>query len=296
MPRKKTYIFCLLLALFLLFQDRVYTDCFQEVAQQFEAGLIEGFSMDGPWEKAAPVLLSELEKCLGVSGAALCVRLLENFAKLKTEKMGTRWEFEMTQGLISFVSQGGVSEHETLKLLTPMWYQSDGKLKTTYFSFLFVLSSSNNEDPMRDRIWDFDFDTHKALLVEETDKTSILSLSLLDFMLSTAPGRALITLNNTLSPQEIAEIKQSISTPVSLHWTKNPDGWKDDNLEEYKTTLNSLIPSNIAYIDLFIAEIVNVVHDLRTAEIDAFLKQSTHPLVQKRENEPYIHVHPVLPE
>jgi len=257
--------------------------------------LIEGFSMGDSWETASPILLSELEICLEVSGQALFVKVLENFAQLKTEKVGTKWEFQMTQGLISF-NQAGISKHEILKLLTPVWYQSNGKLKKEYLSYLFVLSSSNKEDKMRDRIWDFDFTPHNALLDEEIDTSSVLSLSLLDLMFSLSPGRALISLNNTLSSQDIEEIKQSISTHVTLHWNKNPEGWKNDNLDGEKMILNNLISSNYAYIDLFIAEIVNIVHDLRTPEVDAFLKQSTHPLVQKRESEPYVYKHPPVPE
>ena len=115
-------------------------------------------------------------------------------------------------------------------------------------------------------------------------------------MFALAPGRALLTLNDALSIQEIETLKQTLALLALLHTQTDPESWQGEDLQSGKEILNNLISSNYAYKDLFIAEIVNVVHDLRTLEVDAFLKQSTHPLVQKRENQPFVYVPLVVPE
>ena len=122
------------------------------------------------------------------------------------------------------------------------------------------------------------------------------SYAILDYMFTYSPGQALIVLNSPLSSEEAEDLKTMIYPLIKWHLWKNPKLWQDEDLNLGKATLNGLTSSQYAYVDLFVAEIVTVVHALRTPEVDAFLAQSTHPLVQRREREPYVYVHHSIPE
>ena len=274
----------------------VHGNCFQDVAQRVESGSIEGFSMTGSPEENIPIIIDELETCLQVSGSALYAKLVENYVRLKTENEGTESEFHMTWTSAGFLREEGISEREAVKILAPIWYNSNAKAKEIYFSVLSDFAGRDVLDQNRDILWGYNFSLEKGLLDTEQNKTSELSLALLDFIFALAPGPALLTLNDTMTSEEKETLKQSISLPVQLHWKKSPRSWKKENLQPAKETLKNLTLTNYGYVDLFIAEIVNVVHDLRTPEVDAFLAQSTHPLVQRRLREPFVYVPLVIPE
>jgi len=265
-------------------------DCFQDVAQRVDAESIPGLSPGNSQEANISILLRELETCLQMSGTELFIKLTEHFVLLKTEKEATETEFEITWVSAGFLMEKGVSESEVLKSLAPKWYNAKGKAKEVYFSILSDFARTDMLNPERDIFWDYDFSTEKRLLDNEADKTSELSLALLDSMFALAPGSALMALNPASIPSKVNEMKNSLTPLVKWHSWKSPSFWKDEDLEPGKATLNNLTSSGHAYVDLFIAEIVNVVHNLRTPEVDAFLARSTHPLVQRRVREPFVYV------
>lgn len=270
----------------LVFCRMSFCDCFQDLAEKVENGLIaENTSIVDSF----PILLSEIESCTGSTGTDLYEIILNNLALLECGKAGDPLEITINRILTSHYP---IDIKDIAKIMVLKWYENIGKIQDFYFNRLNFIDVPQNDMYSLYK----NFALYDQLLKNEVNMNTVLSQALTDYMFKRSPGQALLLLNSTLSSEEIENVKNTIDPLIKWHSWRNPKSWEDEDLDSGKATINNLISSNYAYIDLFIAEIVNVVHDLRTPEVDAFLKQSTHPLVQKRENEPFVYVPLVVPE
>lgn len=275
--------------LILFFCGQAFCDCFQDLADKVDNNLFARGLENTAIEESFPILLNEIESCTGVSGIDLYEKILENYVQLKFERVGSLTECYITKILITKYL---IDIMENIKVNVLKGYRSEGKRRDYLYGRL------HGVDLIKDDIGSLyaDFSRYNQLLDNEVNMNTDLSQALIDYMFKRSPGQALLLLNNSLSVEEIENVKNTINPLIKWHSWRDPKSWEDEDLDSGKATINNLISSNYAYIDLFIAEIVNVVHDLRTPEVDAFLKQSTHPLVQKRENEPFVYVPLVVPE
>lgn len=133
-----------------------YADCFQELAERAENGLIKGISEETSYQESFPILLNEIESCTGSSGTDLYKKILENRTKLEFKEAGSEWEKRIT---FILALQYPIDVKDLVKIAVLKWYNAEGKIKTFHFN------QFSGIDILRDDMYSLykDFSIHKLL-------------------------------------------------------------------------------------------------------------------------------------